>query len=75
MPVDLGSGAADADCLSFEGAGVSGCASAAARRGRSVATVDVGVGVAAARGVEAMRGVGLPGGTFSSPGTGVATAT
>jgi hypothetical protein len=33
------------------------------------------VGVAAARGVEAMRGVGFPGGKFSSPGTGVATAT
>lgn len=72
---DLDSGAADADCLNFEGAGVSGCMSAAARRGRSVATVDAGVGVAAALGVDAIRGIGLPGGTFSSPGTGVATAT
>lgn len=75
MPVDLGSGAADVDCLSLEGAGVSGCAAAAARRGRSVATVDAGVGVAAARGVDATRGVGFEGGLFSSPGTGVAIAT
>lgn len=75
VPVGLGSGAAEADCLSFAGAGVSGCASAAARRGRSVATVDTGVGVTAALGVDAMRGIGFPGGTFSSPGIGVATAT
>jgi len=72
---DLGSGAADADCLSFDGTGVSGCASAAARRGRSVATVDTDVGVAAGLGVDGTRGVGFPGGTFSSPGIGVATAT
>ena len=71
----LGSGAADADCLNFKGAGVSGCVGAATRRGRSVATVDTGVGVAAALGVDAIRGMGLPGSTFSSPGTGVATAT
>jgi hypothetical protein len=71
----FGSGATEADCLSLDGTGVSGCARAAARRGRSVAMVDAGVGVAAALGVDAMRGVGLPGGMFSSPGTGVATAT
>ena len=75
-PVALGSGAADADCLSFEdvaGAGVSACTSAAVRRGRSVA--GTGVGVAAARGVDATRGGGFAGVIFSSPGTGVATAT
>lgn len=75
VPVDRGSGATDADCLSFEGAGVSGCASAAARRGRSVATADAGVGVAVILGVDATRGVGFPGVIFSSPGTGVAIAT
>lgn len=78
VPAVLGSGAADADCLSFEvvaGAGVSGCTSAAARRGRSVATAETGVGVATGRGVEATRGVGFAGVMFSSPGTGVATAT
>lgn len=63
-------GAADEDCLSFEGAGVAGWAAAAERRGRSAVS-----GVAAADlGVAAARGIGFPGGTFSSPGIGVATA-
>lgn len=57
---DLGSGAADADCLNFEGTGVSGCVRAAARLGRSVATVERGVGVAAALGVDATRGLASP---------------
>lgn len=75
VPVGLGSVAAVDNGLDLVGTGVSGCESAAARRGRSVATVVTAAGVAAARGVEAMRGIGFPGGTFSSPGIGVATAT
>ncbi len=75
VPVNRDSSAAEAGCLCFEGAGVSGCARAAVRRGRSVATVDAGMGVATARGVDAIRGICLPDGAFSSPGIGVATAT
>ena len=73
MPVGLGSVAAIG--FGLVGTGVSGCESAALRRGRSVATVVGTVGVATARGVDAMRGIGFPGGGFSSPGIGVATAT
>jgi hypothetical protein len=74
----VGLGSVAATGFSRVGTGVSGCESAALRRGRSVATVVGTVGVATARGVEAMRGFvfnGFPGGGFSSPGIGVATAT
>ena len=69
----LSSGAAEADCRSFDGAGVADTARAAARRGRS--TVSWVLGVCGARGVDVTRGEGFDGVELSSPGMGVATAT